>query len=72
MTLANNIAVAAILTSLNANASLDVITRRMTLLRSLGEDVRNTPGWRDAVEEMGQFRRVVSMRTWHLRTTIGA
>jgi hypothetical protein len=68
MKLGNNIAVAAILTNLNAARANDIITRRIALLRSLGEDVRNTVSWRDAVAEQGQFQRAVSMQTWHLRT----
>lgn len=69
MTLANNIAVAAILTGLNAARSLAIIEARLALLRSLGEDTRGTVSWRDAVAELGEFRRAVSMRTWYLRTT---
>lgn len=71
-TLASNIASAAVLTTLNARRGIDIIERRFALLRSLGEDIRNTPGWCDAVAELGEFSRAVSCRTWHLRTTIGA
>jgi hypothetical protein len=70
MTLANNISVAAILTTLNAASANATIERRMMHLRNLGEDARNTPSWRDAVAERGQFDRVVNARTWHLRTEL--
>lgn len=67
MTLGNNIATAATLTSLRAAETLAVIERRLALLRSLGENTRNTASWRDARDEMAQFNRAVGMRTWHLR-----
>lgn len=71
MTLANNIAVAATLTTLNASQANEAIARRIAYLRSCGEDVRNTPCWRDAVAEQAQFGRAVACRTWHLRTRLG-
>lgn len=66
--LANNLATAAILTTVNAGHGLDVIERRIACLRGLGEDQRNTASWRDAVAELAEFGRAVSCRTWHLRT----
>jgi hypothetical protein len=35
----------------NSGAAADIINRRIAYLRSLGEDVRNTVAWRDAVAE---------------------
>jgi hypothetical protein len=66
-TLANNIAVAATLTSLNADKAAGIIGRRIAYLRSLGEDARNTAAWRDAVYEQNEFSRAIGCRTWHLR-----
>lgn len=72
MTFGKNIAIAAILTDLNALQASEIIVRRLAYLRSVGEDEHNTVAWRDAVAELAEFERAVSMRTWHLRTRIYA